>query len=540
MNTTDTLVRNKMPWQFLLITWLALAVVTTSVPVVDYLRRPAGSVFTGYSYESVGDIFGYLNMIEQAERGHVLFTPIMSAVQNAPGFFNPFFLLIGWGGALFHLSPLAAWHAARIVLILLLIILLWKALSNLLEKEMPRRVVLVGMLLISGVSPTQNHESSTFVSLLYSPLTLAMLCCMLGLTLACFAVARNGLRWRSAAVIAGTILAQSYLQPYVLPVMVILPIVWVALLYLQQRIPRQTLFRTVMLVGLASAATFYLLYFMASHNPVIREYAVSFRNVLWQVDIIFLYMTFLLPATCAFVFYRRRKMLTHPASLWMVLWLVITLFFLFVPYPYSGRLISLVHVPLEFFSVAGLAILWRGRWKYFHCRPLAAIIIGSLLYPAALHLVVNWTGNYEDATSMKYIDATTQKGFIWIRKNTPHNAILFTAPSWDTLFSQQVNRQAYAISGGFQRDFWHRAQQSFDLLAGHESPERLFDFLSQNHIGFIVVSQKERDIEEWVSDVFGDTAALQYAFQFVPERYTFLYPVYDVEGFRVYQVKFAP
>lgn len=535
MKTKNEIHRRKTPRKFLIITWLALSVVTTSVPVVDWLRRPERSVFTGYSYESVGDIFGYLNMIEQAERGSMLFTPIMSAVPNAPGFFNPYFLILGWCGALFHLAPLVVWHVARVIFMFLMIVLLWKVLALLVEEEKPRRIILVGMLIISGASPN-SHESSLFVSLLYSPLTLAMLCLMLGLTLASWDVVRRGLRWQNAAVIAGALCAQAFIQPYALPVMTILPIVWIALLYVQQRIPQRTLFRTAALVGLASAATFFLLYFMATHNPVVREYAVSFRNAFWSAGVVTVFVLLFLPPACAWSLCQKGKMLTRPTSLWMVLWLCITLIFMVAPYPYASRLVSVAHIPLEFFAVAGFVMLWRGGWTLFHHRPFALVMAAALLYTPATHLTANWLGGY-DVESMKYLDVTMQNGFAWIQRNTPENAVFFVAPSWDTLFSQQANRRSYAISSGFQSDFSNRAQNSVRILAGYDSPEQLFEFVSQNHINYFLISEKERRFDSWVSAVFDPSVASPFAFRFSPERYPFLHSVYDVGGFQIFQVQ---
>lgn len=525
----------KIPWRFLLVTWLILTAVTTSVPVVDWLRRPTGSVFTGYSYESVGDIFGYLNMIEQAERGRVMFIPIMSAMQNTPGFFNPFFLLIGWGGRLFHLSPLIAWHVARVVIMFFMIVLLWKVLVFLVEEEKMRRYILVGMLVVSGTSPN-SHESSLFVSLLYSPLTLAMLCLMLGLTLASWDIAARGFRWQNAAVVAGVLCSQAFIQPYALPVMTIVPVAWAALLYVQKKILRYTFFRMVVLVGLASAVTFYSLYFTATHNPVIREYAVSFRNTFWPAGVVTVFVLLFLPSAYAWVLHKKTTMFTHSPSLWMVVWLGITLLLMVVPYPYASRLVSVVHLPLEFFAVAGLITLWRGGWTLFHHRPFALVMTAALLYTPVTHLAANWLGGY-DVGSMKYLDVTMQNGFTWIRNNTPTDAIFFVAPSWDTLFPQQANRRSYAISSGFQSDFGDRAQNAVHLLAGYDSPEQLSAFVLKNHISYILVSEKERKFGAWVSMVFDPSVTTPFAFRFSPKQYAFLHMVYAADGFQVFQVR---
>ena len=96
----------------------ALLAVLTLVPVVAayYAGRADGSVWTGRTFLAPGDLTVYLSYIDEVKRGAWLISNRFSSEAGVP-YLNLLWLAVGLLARLLALSPLAAFHFARLLLI---------------------------------------------------------------------------------------------------------------------------------------------------------------------------------------------------------------------------------------------------------------------------------------------------------------------------------------------------------------------------------------------------------------------------------------
>ncbi len=521
-----------MPWRFLLLLWIFLALLTLVVPVKDAVFRPPDTHYTGYSLVSVGDIFVYLSFIDQARQGHVLFSALMTpAEQPAPKVFHPLFLMLGWGAALFHTSPLVMWHIGRILLSLVVLMLLWRFLAR---SEIADRFLRWVMLCIvfSGGLYWINHEGSMFVSFFYSPLSLATL----GLTLTYFSLLLDGHAhgWNIGRVLLLHVaaLVQAMIHPYILPLWLGVGCFFFVLTWIQtQKTSLRTPIVSITSVGFAYGYLVVLLLL----QPSLWEFVFAFRIAdihpfQWASYGIFL--------TLALVgsIWQWRWIAENAFGRLLYVWFLLNWILLFSPYPYSGRLFLTAHLPAAVFATFALARL-AALLSHQRARYAALGAAGTLLMGAnALLLILDAGGKYTGSEVYRYLDRPTYKGLQWIHTSTPPSAVFLTSPVWDTLFVQQTGRRAYFTSGGFTKDFRERIARSHDVYAGAYSADELARFLTHYHIEYLLVSALERNPPSWTLPPFRKETPERTGFSFDSSRYPFLQPVYDEDGFVVYHV----
>lgn len=96
---------------------VVIAIVVANAPIMlGFLTAPHGTVYTGIESTAPGDVNVYLSYLEQVRQGHLVFKDLFTGETQTNGFFNLFWLVLGLIGALFHLSPIATYFIARVLL----------------------------------------------------------------------------------------------------------------------------------------------------------------------------------------------------------------------------------------------------------------------------------------------------------------------------------------------------------------------------------------------------------------------------------------
>lgn len=107
---------------------LALAVLLPLSTLLLFARgaalTPPGKSFLWMHALNTGDTYAYLAWVEQARQGHLLFRVLFTEEPCRPLLFHPLFLAIGWAARLAGVAPIAAFHAARVLLGVLLLLVL--------------------------------------------------------------------------------------------------------------------------------------------------------------------------------------------------------------------------------------------------------------------------------------------------------------------------------------------------------------------------------------------------------------------------------
>ncbi len=537
MPSTEKIHYLRTPWRLLLCLWLAIALLTLAVPIEDAVRRPNGSVFTGYSYESVGDIFFYLNLIEQAKEGNMLFRIMMTPEPHDPALFNPLFLTIGTFARVLHLAPLTTWHAARVVLIGLFLIMLWRVIAALESDNGRARWVLVFVLAAGGVY-LRTHETSTLLALSFSPLSVFTLTATLLLWLLWWRALRYGWQLWSVLLVLLLGLLQGVTHPYVLLLWLLVPAVQMFAEVLARRRSVASSLTLIAPMALGVGAGLAAAGIMVAASPTLRAWARGSSIRPWYWSSFLPAFGLLLPVAAWWVVRARRALVRSDAWMFVLLWFAVAFVFSRSPYPYAGRLMLYLPLPLALLAAQGahhllLLVCRRPAWL-----PVAALAGALLVSEHIRHIVVNVTDTFS-APYNEYVDASQRRTFAWIRTQTPPDALLLHAPTWDTIVAQQTYRRVYATNGPLTTDWLEHLGRAFEVYGGWMDERQLRQFLIANRINYMLVLADDTPLSirtrEYCRHLPVEHARCRITFR--PAQYQFLERVFQDGTNSVYAVR---
>ncbi|MBI4415058.1 MAG: hypothetical protein HY566_02360 [Candidatus Kerfeldbacteria bacterium] len=433
-------------WRFLFAVIVSLVVLTTSIPIINWLQRPDGSTYTGYSYESVGDIFVYLNLIEQAKNGELLLKDFFTPEEHGGILLNPLYLILGWTARLFHLTPLVAWHLFRVLFLFAFVLLLYRVLAGVTRNERERRVVLLAIL-TTGSLLLLSHEASTFLSLLYSPMAGLTLLLSLGYFHLFLDAAEKGLTaWRFFGMfLLGA--AQSTSHPYVVVLWAAIPLVFIFLGALIRERPLRA--SIILALPPISIAAFYLAFyfFTVFRSPILRSWAENAMLGPWPPSVLFLFLGALGLLAIVGIVACRNELWKNQRGRFFLVWLIVGIFISQIPgFPYAYRVMAVMHLPLAYMASMGIVWLWQKSRKHLRLQMLLVFLAVPAFSDNISHLTHNFRRDYR-ASQKLYLTSETSQAMLWLRKETPTNSVLLHSPGWDTLLAEQAYRQVYATAG---------------------------------------------------------------------------------------------
>lgn len=186
----------------LFIAFVSLVLIAlTSIPAAVALlhARSLGLVWTGSQLFSPGDTALYLSEIAQASHGR-LFLQNLFTTESSAGIVNIFWSAVGLFANAADLTPLAAYHLSRILLIPALVVVSYVIIAHFFEDKAARGLAVVLFLAGSGLGPFYGMfaqppaevggrydwpldlwvaESNAFLSMTYSPNFIASLLLLL-------------------------------------------------------------------------------------------------------------------------------------------------------------------------------------------------------------------------------------------------------------------------------------------------------------------------------------------------------------------------
>lgn len=527
---------NGIPLKFLCTLAFTLVLATGLVTAVQYAAAPSGTEFTGYSYESGGDIFIYLNFIEQAAEGRLSFENFFSSDRSGGTLWNPLFLIIGWIARALHLAPIFAWHLVRIAFIPITVFVLWRVLQMLEIPDRQARWSLVCIVAL-GSLPLANVEASPFVLLLYSPLhPLSFLCTAAYIGLV-FRLFQRTPRLSLYISIVALFIVQAMLHPYSLIVWCMIPCIVAFMQFAKGRRLRELIHK---LLPIACGGAFSAAYLWAvlHANETLHAWAATALIPPWSWrDLLF----FLLPAAPAllWVFKSWRVRYPVPTSMtYLYIVVLVTLLLARSPYLYAGRLTIYAQLPLMVMLGLALHALWAQRKLWM--RAVVVLWIPFGMFGNIVHLTQNILDPYPPYgyAANAYLPQSVMEGFAWMKENLPSDALLLTSPQWDTILASYTHRHVYVTQGWMMPNLRTRLREALLVYGGHFTPEDLRVFLQERGITHILLSDRDKLTGYWQADLYRNADYIRnYRYQFDPLQYPWLMPVYEHNGMTVYEVE---
>ncbi len=503
--------------------WIAaiivLAMATTSIPLISAVQwAGSGEAYSGIRALIPGDVHVYYSYLKQVEHGNVLFSDLYTSEPQPIRMFRLDWLLVGWMGRLFHLSPVWTFQLARILVIPFFVAVLYAWCIRLFSRPVHRLGALALILFSSGwggwwvlfrtppTTPPQQEllwpmdlwvsESNNFLSMVQSPhFMLSTMFVSLVFLWTLKGWETKQWRWSLAAAAAGLIFV--LFHPFHVPMLV--GVLVVAFLVFAVQYPERILDRglrlAIVLGGITLAALYYV--FLLSQDPLTAGRAA--QNILitprWWMMIIGYGWIFVFAGLGAiFAIVRRREQWVFP-----ILWAAVQIALIYTPLDFQRRLTQGLHVPLALLAAFALF----GGWEIFgkKIRTRFAWVASPLVATFVFLVGFAWTNLYmigrdfalfhDRPYDIFYYSAGMQKTAAWLEEHMKPGEIFLAHPISANLLVGMSGRGTYVGHGVETLRFYEKAQEAQSFYSTW-TPEERGRFLTDREIVILVVGPRER------------------------------------------------
>lgn len=349
--------------------WVIAVVALSCLPyLLAWALAPDGTRYTGLLLNPL-DGASYYAKMQQGARGdwlfHLPFTP--EPHDGSPIFL--FYLALGHLSRLLSLPIPLIYHLARAAAGLFLLLVAYEFIACFIERPALRRAAF-GLLSVSAgfgwllalwgvlLADMWVAEGFVFLSILVNPHFPLAIGLMLLLFLAVLASEEHRPAGRRLAATAAGGLLLAVVQPFAVPVILVVLAVYLALrTALERRVPWGEALVTAALAIGAAPIMLYDLY-LSRVNPALAAWsAQNVTSSLPPWDYALGYGLVLLLAIPALVSAIRRR---RPTDLFLLAWVGSVAVLLYVPFALQRRFITGLHVPLAILAAMGLEqVVWR-------------------------------------------------------------------------------------------------------------------------------------------------------------------------------------
>jgi hypothetical protein len=483
-----------------------------------YMAHVRGSVWSGLQFLSPGDLNVYLSYIEQARQGRLLFENLYTTEKLLP-VLNIFWLLAGALARLLHLSPLAAYHAIRTLLIPPLVAVTY-CLISFFFPDMKRRLTAFGLFVFgSGLGlyfapifassqPAGGSyqwpidmwvaESNTFLTMLYSPHFIAsLLLILLAMLLLLLAFGSGSWRQAAAAGLCGLLLFEFH--PFHAPTLYAVPAAW--LFWLTAR--RRATFRQWLMYGLfvtiSSPAViyhYYLTHYDTSASALMQA-NLTITPQIWHVIIGLGAISLLWP----FGLLLARRQEPAAADRWdfLVAWVAVQGLLIYSPISFQRRLIEGIEFPLVMLSVPVLFWLAGRFWRWVgpertYGYALCTVMVVIVFLPSTVSAMVRSLDAYHSNNPPIFFYSRDEGSVMeWLRLSTPSDAVILSSTSIGNDIPGLTGRRVYAGHWVNTIDLTRKHDEIARFFSTMDNAERL-EFVRNKGITYLYCGPVERSL----------------------------------------------
>jgi len=460
---------SRAEWRFAFGLAAAVAIVTSVPPVVAALAaRSAGIEFTGRQFLSPGDFGVYLSYIAQAKAGHLLFENLTTSERLTP-VLNILWLSIGWLAKGLSLSPLAAYHIARIALIFPLAAVAYAACSYFFAERMHRRWAYLLFMLGSGlglyVAPFLSQaavmggryewpidfwvaEANGFMTMLYSPHFIASWTLIIAaLTLLLMAYDTGRAKYGVWAGLTALVLFQFH--PFHVPTLY--AVGGVALLARTRsrgfRMSQWTAYLAFLALSAPSLAYHYWLTHWSPNAAFMLDNNITVTPSLFHLVVGFGAISAL--AIGGWVADKEEGLLAPEHRRFLAIWALVQLVLVYAPFPFQRRLLQGLEFPLVMLSVPAISALQKAlRRKTWYDGAFAltygTFLAAAVFLPSSVSAIARSLEAYgQRPPSMFFFDADQSAALAWLRQNTGEDAVILSSMGSGNDISGWAVRRVY-------------------------------------------------------------------------------------------------
>jgi len=470
---------------------LVLLIVITAPYGLTYLATPTGHTFTGFISLSADDMT-YLAKMRQGYDGSWLYkNPYTPAYVDAPG--QPIFLvylLLGHVARWLDVSLVTVFHAARVLLGLLLAVVLVRLLSVILEREYFTAALVLGTFgagfeWITYFAPDRLFfipvpEAYVFSSTLFYPhFTAALVSYILIIGVLVFGWPAPGSIGAGAALLVSSLVLTS-IHPYMWLVIVVV----IAAVHMVERRGIRAAYWVIPWFAPAAVYGAYMLRLFLT-SPVLgawRSQTATTFDVYWLLMLAPLLLAALLGLPQAW------KM--RPQGPRIITLAAVQGLLLILPLSFSRRLVEGWGLPLGILAGIGLVAAWQKRKAL---PGVLAVLAGGLLLVTPVFAV---TRPVIAPISTQYVSTWVRNDalelFEWMRTELPDDAVIFCNPALGNQVPAYANRTVVMGHWSETMDSKRKADLWRQLVVGEVPVEQILQEYPVTHVVAETAGLRER------------------------------------------------
>jgi len=499
---------------------IILAVGLANVPaILAFLFPPPGMNYAGIDSTAPGDVNVYLSYMEQVRHGEFIFRDLYTSEPQSGTIFNPFWLVLGLVGVIFHLPPLFMYFLVRIMLGILLLWVLYQAAEKIFHRRVEVRIAWLLAVFASGVGawfapylevvyngdvPTKAwpmdlwvSEAFTFLQLHHSPHFLAATILII---LSVWNMSQIVLRgsWRSAVWAGLAMLGLYAFHPFhvlslgLIAVSFFLVGIWIRRADLGLRLLQ---FATAWVI--ASPAVFYHLWLIRNDPLAAGRAEQNILPTTWpSITVVSYGLLFFAAIAGAIILYRRRR----AEYVLLIAWAIAHSIAIYLPVFFNRRLTHGLNIALALLAAPAVAALWESRWRQQFTRS-AFGWAGIGLAGIGLLLASNLWVVSQDASHLFnkgrslpyyfYLPTGYDQAFQWLRKNGDTSTVVLTAPVSGNFVPGKTGRRVFVGHNVETIDFETKREQAVMFYGGANDAWRE-EFLRQAGITHVLIGPWEK------------------------------------------------
>jgi hypothetical protein len=524
--------------------WLLIAIIVAllaaNLPVVlGFFTAPHETQFTGIDSTAPGDVNVYRSYLEQAYQGHVVFRDLFTGEPQQARIINPFWLVLGLIGSLFHLPALLVYFGTRVLLGAVFLWLLYKIASELFEKALTRKIAFLLAVFGTGIgawiAPIVSavfhgaqlepawpmdlwvSEGFTFLSLHHSPHFLAATI-LIVLSVALLARSLERSSTRDAAIAGCCMLGLFSFHPFhVLSLGTITFGFAVFGLVRNYRDGIRTIGRFLLAWFIASPAIAYQAWLILK-DPFAAGRAA--QNILLTTPILTTVASYGLLLVCA-VFGACMLLKRHALRYQLlVVWGVCQAIAIYLPVFFNRRVTQGLNIALAFLAAVAVQHAYQRfvSKQYSMQRAIVFLVVCFLAFGMStvwvsaqdLSFLLSSTGR--QPKYFFFLPHDTAKAFSWLQRNGNNNTVVLSSPITGNFIPGWSGRRVYVGHNVETLKFKEKQDLAARFFRSDGIAEERQAFLRQNSITYVFVGPWERQIhgfnfqtEPYLQEVFSST-----------------------------------
>ena len=532
---------SKKEWRLVFGFSVVLALITLAPIIYGFLITPPGQIFSGMHFVSADDWFVYYSFINQAKAGKIFFNDLYASIPHL-GVLRPEWLAVGFFAKIFNLSALASFQLVRIILIPALFFIIYLFLAYFFSKVSQRIFALFFLSFVSGLGVFFIHRLLLFpqnyydffrwpmdlwvpdVNLFYSFYTsphfiAATIFLVIIFFLTILFSEKRRYRYSVFAGLAGLFLF-SFHPFQVLKVYVIMALFFLALMIIKKKIDWPFIFYFLIFFVLSFPSALYYLWLL-KYDWLTLLRASQNINPTTPLDLTLVSLGGLFVGSVSAVYFLiKEKKWPENKYLFLMVWAVAQLILLYASVSYQRRLGLGLQLPFALLTLWALFYFYENYQAWIKKHLAILMILGGLIFlPSTMFVLASDVMVFSQGRGLAYIDQDVYQGFLWLKKNTPENSIIFSALDVGKIlpaYSLRTTYVGHAVETPYYRQ---RKIEPAWFFAKNRDPKIEKNFLIKRGVDYFFYGLAERAL--------GD---------FSPEIKPYLREVYRQDEVIIYQV----